>query len=440
MANVPVKQKENSLGSPKHPSAGNSPALSEYYKSASGKFRAAKFVTVLLLIVFLILSFTFLRKDITLENLRYLLKFISFTNTETSITAAKINYASGDPNRLELYMGDLCTLSPSGYALYDSRGNQIMSEPINYVSPILKVSSRYTLCYDMDGYSFAVLNSFSKLYDETIDYPITAGAVSNKGFFAIAAASREYRTAITVYNDDFSAVTRIYKNDHLMSMEFSPDGSELAVVTAGVFNGEFKTKIELVSPSSDEIFASCEIAGLGYNFYFTDNGYAAVTDEGINFFDKGLNPTKKVYHDTQLVMTDCSGKYLTAVYSDSILGNNSLVDIYSAEGKIVYQGEFEDKLIAVASDDSGDYVFLLAGKTLSRINLLNKKLGEISVVSDAIDMLVQNESSVLIALRNYALTYELTDFDEQYYDRPVSDSTDDTASSDTTKDTLTKNN
>lgn len=418
MGNTPVRQEPNKPTTVNGSSPAKAPAVGEYYSAVSGKYRIAKFITILLLIVFLILSFTFLRDDITLENLRYLLKFISFTNTETSISVAKISYPSGDPNRLELYMGDLCTLSPSGYALYDARGNQIMAEAINYVAPVLKVSDRYTLCYDMDGYSFTVLNSFSKLYDQTVDYPITAGAVSNEGYFAIAASSREYRTAVTLYNDDFKPVTRIYKNDHLMGMEFSPDGKTLALMTSGVFNGEFYTKIELVSVNSDKVTDQAEIAGLGYNFFFTDTGYIAITDEGVNFFDSTLTPTKRIPHTSQLSMADCSKKHLTCIYSDGILGNSNLVNIYTSDGKLVYEGTLYDKLIALDSDESGDFVFVLTGTTLTRINLQNKKIGNISVSKDAFDLIAQNGSSVLVALKNYALTYELSDIYEQYYYRP----------------------
>lgn len=438
MANVPVKKQENLPASEGRKSA-DTPALNEYYRAVSGKFRAAKFITMLCLIVFLIFSFTFLRGEITLENLRYLLKFISFTNTETSITASKINYPSGDPNRLELYMGDLCTLSPSGYGLYDFRGNQIMSAPITYAAPVLEISDRYVLCYDMDGQTFSVLNSFAKLYDGTSDYPITAGAVSNKGGFAIAAASREYRTAITVYGDNLKPATKIYKNGHLMDMEFSADSTTLAVMTAGVLNGQFYTKIELVSATSDEILDSAEIGGLGYTFYFTADGYIAVTDEGIVFFDSDLNPTNRINHDAPLSVTDCSEKYITCIYSDGIIGNNSLVRIYSSAGKLAYEGSFTDKLIGVDSADDGDYVFILTGDVLTRINLENKKIGYINVTENAIDVLAASSTSVLVALKNYALTYDLTDFKEQYYANSTADTQPpetaaDTTSADTTTD------
>ncbi len=415
MSSTPVKHKQPSP--PDRVQKVSRPHLDSYYTRISGHFRAAKYITVIILSAFLIFSFTFLRSDITLENLRYLLKFISFTNTETSITASKINYASGDPNRLELFIGDLCTLSPEGYALYDSRGNQIMAENIKYSVPVLKTGDRFTLCYDLDGTAFTVLNTFSKLYEGTTEYPITDGTISSEGSFAIASSSREYRTAITLYDSDFEPITRIYKNDHLMALEMKDDASELAVMTAGARNGEFYTKIELIAPNKDKELHSCELAGLGYSLYYTDSGFAVITDESICFLDSELELIRAYRHDSRLAMSEASGKYVICAHSDSVMGNSSRACVYTTDGRLIFEGSFDGKLIAMDFDESGDYIFILAGTTVSRINLINDKIGAFTVESDAIDLLAQSPESVLICKKNYALTYELKDFTEHYFDR-----------------------
>ncbi len=434
MPNAPVRHtapKPSDKVTAPNPSA---PAVEPYYKAVSGKYRAAKHITALLLVVFLLFSFAFMRDDITLENLRYLLKFISFTNTETSITATKINYPSGEPNRLELFIGDLCTLSPEGYALYDARGNQIMAEDIKYVSPVLKISSRFALCYDLDANAFTVLNTFTKLYEGTSEYPITDGTIANDGSFAIASSSREYRTAITLYNSDFTPITRILKNDHLMGIELLPDASQIAVMTAGAENGRFHTKIELIAPGSDTPDASCTLDGLGYSLYFTERGLCVVTDEGISFLDNDLKEITAYKHSAQLAMSHFSEKYLTVIYSSAVIGNNYHAFIYDVNGRLVYDKALEGKLIAVDSDDSGEYIFILTGTTLTRVNLINKKIGTMEVTSEAIDILVPTADSVLVALKNYALTYDLNSLEEHYFDRI---SGNDTGTSDTMNPTNT---
>ncbi len=421
MPNTPIKHTASSPSD--KVSTPSKPAVEPYYSAVSKKFRTAKHITAILLVVLLIFSFSFMRDDITLENLRYLLKFISFTNTETSITATKINYPSGDPNKLDLFIGDLCTLSPEGYALYDSRGNQIMSEDIKYSSPVLKAGKRFALCYDLDGTSFTVLNTFTKLFEGSTEYPITDGSIADDGSFAIASSSREYRTAITLYNSDFTPTIRIYKNDHLMALELKPDVSQLAVMTSGSENGRFYTNLELIVPGTDKVVATCKLDGLGYSLYYTENGIIVVTDMGICFLDSNLKQTKFCEHGDLLAMSHFSGKYVTAVYSSAVIGNSYRAVIYDINGREVYSGDFDGKLIAVESDESSEYIFILTGTTLSRINLINRKIGSLQVSSGAIDILVPAPDSVLVALKNYALTYDLNPFDEKYFDRAADDKT-----------------
>lgn len=409
-ASPPVKTSPNK-------NTDDTPKADPYLSSVSIGYRVAKYITVFLLIVFMLFSFTFMRNDITLENLRYLLKFISFTNTETSITASKINYPSGEPNRLDLFIGDLCSLSPSGYALYDSRGNQIMSEQIRYADPVLKLSERFALCYDLNGAEYTILNTFTKLYNGTSEYPITDADIANDGSFAIASSSREYRTAVTLYDADFKAISRVYKNDHLMALEYKPDGSYIALMTASAQGGSFYTRIELVTPGSDKVLASAEIDGLGYSLYIMDGAISVITDEGIYMFNETLDLMSTSEHASELAMTDASEKYLTVMYSNAVIGNSYRAKIIDVTGRTVYDGEFEGKLVGIDNASDGDYVFILTGTTLSRINLINKKIAQTSVETDAIDVLASDISTVLVAKKNYAVTYDLSALEEHYYDR-----------------------
>ena len=66
---------------------------------------------------------------------------------------------------------------------------------------------------------------------------------------------------------------------------------------------------------------------------------------------------------------------------------------------------------------------------MTRINLVNRKVGTIDVGSGGFDILVQDPSSFLVAMSNYALTCTPADFAEHYID---SNYTDDDASDETT--------
>ncbi len=392
-----------------------SPDTNEYFTGIAKRFRFAKYVTFLLLIVFLLSTVAFNRSEITVENLQYLMKFVSFTNTETTISAPKINYSSGDKIRLELFLGDLCYLSPNGYYLYDSRGNTIMTESIKYNDPILRVSNKFAFCYDLFGSSFSVYNTFSKLTSGTTDYSITDGDISDTGSFAIATSTREYRTAVEVYDSNFKLTTRILRENYLTDVKLSSDGKEIAIMTTGSENGNYFTNIDLITIGHDTVRKSATFSGIGYSLDYMDGGFSVITDDSTKYFDSDLSLLTSNKHQSTLVMADCSKKYLTQVYNSGIIGNSYRLLITDPTGKTVYDGEFDGKLADISHDETGDYIFVLAGGNVTRVNLLNKKIGTVEANSDGFALLPIDADSFLLAMNNYALTFTPKDFNENYF-------------------------
>lgn len=393
------------------------PAINPYYDSVASRYRAAKYISVVLLIIFLLFSFIFKRDEITVENLQYLMKFVSFANAETSITAPRINYSASDKMKLQLFIGDLCYLSTDSYTLYDSRGNTIMSEQLKYLSPILKTSQKYVLCYDLGSNNFSVFNTFSKLYSGTSDYAINDADIADDGSFVIATSSREYQTAVITYNSDFKATSRILRDSYLMDLKIKSDGSELAMITVSSVDGSFKTRIELVNPGSSSINRSATIDGMGWWISYAKDRIFVVTDEEILIYDNELSLVKSVKHPQSPALIDASDSHIAVSYSTGHMGNAYLINIYDLSGRLVYSGDADGKLSDISHDDSGNYVFVLTGDTLTRINLLNRKIGSIEVASGAFQVIPQSEDSFLLAYGNHAETHSSIDFNEHYFDR-----------------------
>ncbi|MCI8388589.1 MAG: hypothetical protein HFE63_09015 [Clostridiales bacterium] len=393
------------------------PDNNKYYENVAKHFRRAKYFTIILLIAFLLTSITFNRSEITIENLQYLMKFISFTNTETSITATKINYSSSDNTRLSLFIGDLCYLSPNGYALYDSRGNTIMTDSVKYTYPILKTSAKFALCLDLGGNSYSIFNTFARLHSETLDYPITGGDIADSGAFVIATSTREYRTAVQLYDSDFNLISRILRESYLADVKYKSDGSEVAIMTFTSRDGSFVSTLDLVKPGSDSVRKSAKISGLAYSLYYTGSGVTVITDSGLLFYNADLDLVRAVSFPSSLVMADCSDKYLTCVYASGILGNSYRVVVYDMTGRATCEIELDGKLAAVSHDESGDYIFILANNRVTRLNLVNRRIGEMLVESGGFDILPLDSNSFLLAMNNYALTCETSSWAERYIDR-----------------------
>ena len=183
------------------------------------------------------------------------------------------------------------------------------------------------------------------------------------------------------------------------------------------------TTVEILELGADKIKYSTTFPGLGYNIYLTESGFAVVSDSDIRFYDASLELLSSLGHGSSLVMTDCSEKYLTCVYSTGIVGNNYRVIVYDPTGRTVCEVDVSGKLAALSHDDSGDYIFVLAGSDVTRINLVNRKVGTIDVGSGGFDILVQDPNSFLVAMSNYALTCTPADFAEHYIDSNYTDET-----------------
>ena len=394
---------------------GGAPETNEYYERVARHFRSAKHVSIFATIVFLLAAIATSRSELTIENLQYLMKFISFTNTETSITATRITYPSSDRTRLELFIGDLCYLSPEGYALYDSRGNTIMTENIKYAFPMLSTGSKYALCYDLGGTTFTVFNTFAKLSSGTVDYPITAADISDAGNFVVASSTREYRTAVMLYDSDLKLLSRVLRENYLSDVTLKRDGSEVAVMTAGSVDGEFVTTIELIVPGHDSVRKSVNFSGLGYSIHYMDNAIAVVYDSGIIFYDSDLTLIRAV-KDMSLVMTDVSDRYLTCIDASGVIGNSYAVTVYDTKGQVKATADLDGKLIGADHDESGEYIFLLAGNTVTRINLENRRIGQVKADASGFDIVAMSPDSYLIATSSYALTCTPDDFGEKYLD------------------------
>ena len=412
MANVTLDRRQSSPPAASAPAQEKPAKTNPYYASLAGKFKVAKYITLVLFIAFLLSSFTLKRSEITLENLQYLMKFISFTNTETSITATKINYSASDDTHLALFNGDLCYLSPIGYSLYDARGNTIDSEPIKYSSPEIEVSDGFVLCYDLGGNSFTILNTFSRLYSETLDYPITAACIADNGSFAVGTNSREYRTAVCLYDNNFKLISRVYKDKYLTGLAMKKDASEVAVMTTGAKSGEYYSEISLIVPGAEQESHSTSIPALGYQIRYHENGISVLSDEGIWFFDKSLNLKKQISYPASLTMVNAGSRYLACAYQSGIIENDATVCVYGEDGTQFFGAKLDGKLTAISISPDGNDVFVLSGSTVYRLDMAERKLGKATVESGSSGIIAQSHDSFLLVMPNYALTCADTSFEE----------------------------
>ena len=102
--------------------------VSEYYLNASKRYRAAKWISFLLLIAFLTVNLMFFSSNITYANLMYLLRDLDTGNVSITTNFASITYNEEAGATFDIFKGRLAYASSEGFRLYNSTGARELDE------------------------------------------------------------------------------------------------------------------------------------------------------------------------------------------------------------------------------------------------------------------------------------------------------------------------
>lgn len=385
------------------------PEENEYYLSVSRKFKLARYITLLVLISFILVMISFYSEDITLENFRYLLKYFSKDTPDTVQDAGAIYYNADNKIDLGVYKGDIIKADSSGIEIYNPKGELILTNDTAYENPEIKTSERYTIVYDLGGYNYSIFNSFSQLKKEEFLYPINNAVMSNTGTYAIATKAAGYKSALYVYDKNFNRVGQLFKDMYIMDMSMSDDGTNVLISYADTTqNGEYKTELVTYSLYS-------ESTGLSYSIddtmvmktgYFSEGGFGVACDDMLIFFDKYGNSINEISYDSRIpaaVLID--EDYVVAGFSQNIIGYNYDINVYDCAGNLLLEKAVHGKLEKIAADENN--IYALCEGQLYIISISNGKTIGIPISGNVIDVYPVNESVVSVFTQSGAMLYSI---------------------------------
>ena len=193
----PEPQKERVLSKEDFRRAGD-----VYFASVSAFYKVIERILWVVLILFLVFSLMTNYKEITFNNFFYLLKdFSSAADTETS-NYQILSYDSDKRQKFSLFRGGIVSASPSSVSIFTTSGRRSLKNNNDYYSPNIVTCDKYVLVYDSASASFSVYNSFSKVYNQKLEDPITDAAFAEDGSFALATRQADIKTVIYLYGKD----------------------------------------------------------------------------------------------------------------------------------------------------------------------------------------------------------------------------------------------
>ena len=364
-----------------------------YFATVSAFYKVIERILWVLLILFLVFSLLTNYKEITFNNFFYLLKdFSSAVDSETS-NYQILSYDSDKRQKFALFRGGIASASPSSISVFTTSGRRSLRSNNEYYSPNIVACDKYILVYDSASSSFSLYNSFSKVYNEKLEDPITDASFAEDGSFAVATRQADMKTIIYFYNKNIKESGYVSQSDYVFDMALSSAEHKLATIAYDVGGGTGQTIIKVsdiknknVKPIqkmvADEFPLSCA---------YLENGYlAVVTNSSIRIFDKELDEVKvQRFYEATVTAFNVSRNGATAVISS---GSVRTVYAFDSKGNLAYNKPIGENVTKI--DIVGKYLFLQTSSGVIRIDTDNKTRQFLSSNNGA--MLVYSEDTAIV--------------------------------------------
>lgn len=369
------------------------PTAEVYYTRLANRAKIGMFSVIILLVVFCLFSYSFYPEELTVENFRYLLKFISFEQNDTVEVGSVIAFDTDTTNQYAMVRGDIAVLSKTQLAVYDTAGQILQRVQLKNENPALITAGKNMIIYDIGGKKLDVYNSFSPVYSESFSHPILGVSASDNGSYAVLSGAKNYRSAIYVYDNNYRPIfSHSFPTEYTTAIELSRDGKKILTLSHITENGAYLGSAALFDVTAEEPIANFKFVGeLPLSCHFaSDGGYMILTDLYMRFY----SPENKLITEFPLPygLLGCTygDDYAYLTFDSTGLTETKTAVAYKSNGEKVFSGA-----ISNTPDDTlihGDRLYSLDNGRLTVHDLANNKLlFDIQTQSDAAEMIIHED-------------------------------------------------
>lgn len=380
----------------------------EYYLRIASRYRAMKYIAIVLSLLLILGMMAVYSDDITVENLRYLLRDLDSGSSKYTGIYSTIRYDSGNDLEFALYKGDLVVVRSGQTSIYAMDGRSVMNEKNDFYSPVLRSSDQYFLVWDpgQTSNTLSVYNAFSLLHSQKYTTSLYDAEISDSGIYAIATDATGYRGVVEVYDRDFQLLTTIYKEKYIWDIALNADASRLLILSAYDQNGTWCTEVHLLDLERSETLMQFQLNDvLAYTCDFTEDGnYCILTEKDIRFYTENGELGKTASFGTQIPIGWCFGEsYQAVIFNKTILGQEKTVRVYR-DGIEVGVYAFEGQMIRSIFD--GTTLYVLTENRLIGVNCENGVVSEMQLESGCMALLPIDETHLMLCFSEQARTID----------------------------------
>lgn len=336
---------------------GGSHPVNGYYIAVAERYRAARYIAFIILVIFLLTMLIFYRDSITYSNLMYLVRDMDSGTGITVGSYANISYDEQYKRSFSDFRGRIASVSSTSFNLYGSAGSVDISDEISYADPRIDTGEKYAMIYDAGSTSYNLYTGVACVLSANAESSIEDGCVSDSGNYALMTKSEDSKFLITVYDAGFRPVTKYYKDKYVVDIALNKSGNELAAVSAAVTSSDIACEIMLGKVGSEESSALtlpsqmplfCRYASDDTLILLCDGLVAAIRDGEVVW-------QKEITSQTPSSFNLCENTFVL-VTSKNAIGSENEIFVFDTDGNILYNNIINKKISYTAAD-GGEYVY-----------------------------------------------------------------------------------
>ena len=329
---------------------------SNYYQRSAFVLRVAKYATIFVFVIFLISCIVIFSKDITLENIQLLAKFINFDVTSSEYVD-EFSTTANDESQVIMLRDNLGVINKNNISLYDLSGQKLFSYNYSLSAPAVVHDDHSIVVHDIKGNTLTVFNSFSKIKD----FEYTGNVLSsdiNDNFFCVITKDESFNSVLKVYEysyheRDYLDIFTLKSSNHLTSCAISHNGRYVIASSASSHQGSYECAVHLYDTSSNDskpVFSYIIENELPIKVGFADDNISSyvITDSAIHFFEHGFkNKTTYTFNQSKVENFYENDDIIVLTERNNLSGNSVMLIGISKYGKKLFEINTSDEIYDV---------------------------------------------------------------------------------------------
>ncbi|MBE6701083.1 MAG: hypothetical protein E7582_04250 [Ruminococcaceae bacterium] len=348
------------------------------YTGAYSRIKRIRHIIVTILVLFVIFAVFSYREDLTIENFRYLMKYVNVKPVVLgSEEKAQITFEPDSATVTASFKEDLVVLNKSSLKIYDLTSKEILNSDLALLTPAVSVGEKYFAVYDLGSKYVGIFNSFSKLWENNFDYPVYDVALDHKGNFCVVTAIKDYTSALKVYNNSFENIFNWKSADkYAVTADIHTDGDVYMSVGTirNTTSGDMLSSLIILSASSDKVIKTVDFEGeLAVKIRFNDEGNIVfLTDKALRFYSiDGKLKNEYFFNSKTLRKFDTGSDKTVLVLNENMVGKEHHLIIFDGDGNTYMECDVNSEITDLCISEA--FTFVLGVEDITVIDLKQKK-------------------------------------------------------------------